>query len=133
MFHDIILNHCFWFLLQLLDMVEKNEINRSLLTLLDENIANAYRGNQVSRPGGWLNWQKNMVMVFLKKKKHGYGSNFDFKLIRKSLIELTEARHKCIINVLNRTKPNSKQIRSLLVAWTLEKYLCWINRNKIRL
>ncbi|XP_023643732.1 uncharacterized protein LOC17896576 [Capsella rubella] len=30
----------------LLDMVEKNEINRSLLTLLDENIANAYRGNQ---------------------------------------------------------------------------------------
>ncbi|WZZ13308.1 hypothetical protein YC2023_106397 [Brassica napus] len=39
----------------LLDMVEKNEINRSLLTLLDENIANAYRGNQVSRPGGCLN------------------------------------------------------------------------------
>ncbi|KAJ4712837.1 Dimethylallyl, adenosine tRNA methylthiotransferase [Melia azedarach] len=30
----------------LLDMVEKNEINRSLLTLLDENIANAQRGDQ---------------------------------------------------------------------------------------
>lgn len=30
----------------LLDMVEKNELNRSLLTLLDENIANAHRGNQ---------------------------------------------------------------------------------------
>lgn len=33
--------------MQLLDMVEKNELNRSLLTLLDENIANAHRGNQV--------------------------------------------------------------------------------------
>ncbi|BAU00474.1 hypothetical protein VIGAN_10207400 [Vigna angularis var. angularis] len=31
----------------LLDMVEKNEINRSLLALLDENIANAHKGNQV--------------------------------------------------------------------------------------
>ncbi|KAG8374771.1 hypothetical protein BUALT_Bualt10G0030400 [Buddleja alternifolia] len=30
----------------LLDMVEQNELNRSLLTLLDENIANAYQGNQ---------------------------------------------------------------------------------------
>lgn len=40
--------------IQLLDMVEKNEINRSLLTLLDENIANAYKGNQV-RPGLLLN------------------------------------------------------------------------------
>ncbi|XP_010533757.1 PREDICTED: uncharacterized protein LOC104809449 [Tarenaya hassleriana] len=30
----------------LLEMVEKNELNRSLLALLDENIANAYRGNQ---------------------------------------------------------------------------------------
>ncbi|KAK4389438.1 hypothetical protein Sango_2280800 [Sesamum angolense] len=31
----------------LLDMVEQNELNRSLLTLLDENIANAYQGNQI--------------------------------------------------------------------------------------
>ncbi|GLT69683.1 hypothetical protein SLA2020_418170 [Shorea laevis] len=30
----------------LLDMVEQNELNRSLLTLLDENIANAQRCNQ---------------------------------------------------------------------------------------
>ncbi|KAK6158021.1 hypothetical protein DH2020_005335 [Rehmannia glutinosa] len=30
----------------LLDMVEQNELNRSLLTLLDENIATAYQGNQ---------------------------------------------------------------------------------------
>ncbi|KVH95499.1 uncharacterized protein LOC112527175 [Cynara cardunculus var. scolymus] len=30
----------------LLDMVEKNEINRSLLALLDENIASAHKGNQ---------------------------------------------------------------------------------------
>ncbi|PWA32609.1 hypothetical protein CTI12_AA625150 [Artemisia annua] len=30
----------------LLDMVEKNEINRSLLALLDENIASAHRSNQ---------------------------------------------------------------------------------------
>ncbi|KAJ7952460.1 Dimethylallyl, adenosine tRNA methylthiotransferase [Quillaja saponaria] len=30
----------------LLDMVERNELNRSLLTLLDENIANAHNGNQ---------------------------------------------------------------------------------------
>ena len=29
-------------------MVERNELNRSLLTLLDENIANAHMGNQVS-------------------------------------------------------------------------------------
>lgn len=28
-------------------MVEKNELNRSLLALLDENIANAHIGNQV--------------------------------------------------------------------------------------
>lgn len=33
--------------MQLLDMVENNEINRSLLALLDENIANAHKGNQV--------------------------------------------------------------------------------------
>ncbi|EXB54440.1 hypothetical protein L484_018998 [Morus notabilis] len=31
----------------LLEMVENNELNRSLLTLLDENIANAHRGNQI--------------------------------------------------------------------------------------
>ncbi|KAL0395345.1 UNVERIFIED_CONTAM: hypothetical protein Slati_4500700 [Sesamum latifolium] len=31
----------------LLDLVELNEVNRSLLTLLDENIANAYQGNQI--------------------------------------------------------------------------------------
>ncbi|KAL2472456.1 hypothetical protein Adt_40592 [Abeliophyllum distichum] len=30
----------------LLEMVEQNELNRSLLTLLDENIANAYQANQ---------------------------------------------------------------------------------------
>ncbi|GAV88243.1 hypothetical protein CFOL_v3_31666 [Cephalotus follicularis] len=30
----------------LLEMVEKNELNRSLLTLLDENIANAHKDNQ---------------------------------------------------------------------------------------
>ncbi|XWS49797.1 hypothetical protein CRYUN_Cryun12cG0033500 [Craigia yunnanensis] len=30
----------------LLEMVEHNELNRSLLTLLDENIANAHMGNQ---------------------------------------------------------------------------------------
>ncbi|KAA8521901.1 hypothetical protein F0562_012785 [Nyssa sinensis] len=30
----------------LLDMVEQNELNRSLLALLDENIANAHKGNQ---------------------------------------------------------------------------------------
>uniref|UniRef100_A0A0A0KE17 Uncharacterized protein n=1 Tax=Cucumis sativus TaxID=3659 RepID=A0A0A0KE17_CUCSA len=30
----------------LLDMVERNELNRSLLALLDENIANAQMGNQ---------------------------------------------------------------------------------------
>lgn len=32
---------------QLLEMVEKNEINRSLLALLDENIASALSSNQV--------------------------------------------------------------------------------------
>lgn len=51
--HEMILRLFFFissYFVQLLDMVEKNEINRSLLTLLDENIANAYRGNQVS-PG----------------------------------------------------------------------------------
>ncbi|KAK9276448.1 hypothetical protein L1049_005981 [Liquidambar formosana] len=31
----------------LLEMVERNELNRSLLALLDENIANAHEGNQV--------------------------------------------------------------------------------------
>ncbi|KAK4435078.1 hypothetical protein Salat_0671100 [Sesamum alatum] len=31
----------------LLDLVAQNELNRSLLTLLDENIANAYQGNQI--------------------------------------------------------------------------------------
>lgn len=35
------------FRLQLLDMVERNELNRSLLALLDENIVNAQRGDQV--------------------------------------------------------------------------------------
>lgn len=38
------------FFVQLLDMVERNELNRSLLALLDENIANAQMGNQVSLP-----------------------------------------------------------------------------------
>lgn len=39
--------------MQLLELVEKNEVNRTLLTLLDENIANAHRGNQV-RIGGYF-------------------------------------------------------------------------------
>lgn len=33
--------------MQLLEMVESNELNRSLLTILDENIASAHQGNQV--------------------------------------------------------------------------------------
>lgn len=33
--------------MQLLEMVEQSELNRSLLTVLDENIANAQKGNQV--------------------------------------------------------------------------------------
>ena len=33
--------------MQLLEMVERNEINRPLLTILDENIASAQEGNQV--------------------------------------------------------------------------------------
>ncbi|CAL9029543.1 unnamed protein product [Prunus brigantina] len=33
----------------LLEMVEHNELNRSFLTLLDENIANAHKGNQTHR------------------------------------------------------------------------------------
>lgn len=37
--------------MQLLEMVEHNELNRSFLTLLDENIANAHKGNQVNRLG----------------------------------------------------------------------------------
>lgn len=37
----------FVLMMQLLELVEQNQLNRSLLTLLDENIANAQRGNQV--------------------------------------------------------------------------------------
>lgn len=37
----------------LLEMVEKNEVNRSLLALLDENIANAQKGNQVTKNSNW--------------------------------------------------------------------------------
>jgi hypothetical protein len=37
----------FFFPPQLLEMVERNELNMSLLTLLDENIANAKTSNQV--------------------------------------------------------------------------------------
>lgn len=33
--------------MQLLGMVETNELNRSLLTILDENIASAQQGDQV--------------------------------------------------------------------------------------
>lgn len=33
---------------QLLELVEKNELNRSLLALLDENIATAQKSKQVS-------------------------------------------------------------------------------------
>lgn len=36
-----------FYTMQLLDLVEQNELNRSLLTLLDQNIASAYQGNQV--------------------------------------------------------------------------------------
>lgn len=32
---------------QLLEMLERNELNKALLTLLDENIASAHRSNQV--------------------------------------------------------------------------------------
>lgn len=39
--------------MQLLEMVEKNEVNRSLLALLDENIANAQKGNQVTKNSNW--------------------------------------------------------------------------------
>ncbi|KAB1217061.1 hypothetical protein CJ030_MR4G021260 [Morella rubra] len=41
----------------LLEMVERNELNRSLLTLLDENIANAHKGNQVETIGKLLAFQ----------------------------------------------------------------------------
>ncbi len=44
------------FTMQLLDMVERNELNRSLLTLLDENIANAHKGNQVIAIGNSCHW-----------------------------------------------------------------------------
>lgn len=37
--------------MQLLEMVERNEVNRSLLALLDENIANAHSSNQVMAIG----------------------------------------------------------------------------------
>lgn len=37
----------FIFFIQLLEMVEKNELNRSLLALLDENIASAQSSEQV--------------------------------------------------------------------------------------
>lgn len=36
------------FVMQLLEMVEQNELNMSLVTLLDENIASAHKSNQVS-------------------------------------------------------------------------------------
>ena len=35
--------------MQLLDLVGENALNRSLLTLLDQNIASAYQGNQVRK------------------------------------------------------------------------------------
>ena len=41
-------SHIFMFIMQLLEMVEQNELNMSLVTLLDENIASAHRSNQVS-------------------------------------------------------------------------------------
>lgn len=50
-------------MLQLLDMVETNELNRSLLTLLDENIANAHVANQV-REFYSLN-VKEVLVIFL--------------------------------------------------------------------
>ncbi|XP_010418276.1 PREDICTED: uncharacterized protein LOC104703887 [Camelina sativa] len=48
----------------LLDMVEKNEINRSLLTLLDENIANAYRGDQ-KEAGDYMEKIRSSVLKYL--------------------------------------------------------------------
>ena len=51
---------------QLLEMVEKNEVNRALLTLLDENIASAHRSNQVSIAWG-LNSPTSVIsyLIFL--------------------------------------------------------------------
>lgn len=42
-------------------MVESNEIDRSLLALLDENIANAHKGNQVIAIGNAFssNWNNS--------------------------------------------------------------------------
>ncbi|KAL1187691.1 hypothetical protein V5N11_010947 [Cardamine amara subsp. amara] len=48
----------------LLDMVERNEINRALLTLLDENIANAYRGNQ-KEAGDYMEKVRASVLKYL--------------------------------------------------------------------
>lgn len=42
------------FIEQLLDMVERNELDRSLLTLLDENIADAHKNDQVRKVGCFL-------------------------------------------------------------------------------
>lgn len=42
--------------MQLLELVEQNKINRSLLTLLDENIANAQKSDQVSAAGKILSY-----------------------------------------------------------------------------
>ncbi|AAF19544.1 F23N19.15 [Arabidopsis thaliana] len=48
----------------LLDMVEKNQINRSLLALLDENIANAYKGNQ-KEAGDYMEKIRSSVLKYL--------------------------------------------------------------------
>lgn len=44
-------------------MVERNELNRSLLTLLDENIANAHKGNQVETIGKLLAFQVQVEIM----------------------------------------------------------------------
>lgn len=53
--------------MQLLELVEQNKINRSLLTLLDENIANAQKSDQVSAAGKTLSYillVKSLMLSF---------------------------------------------------------------------
>lgn len=53
--------------MQLLELVEQNKINRSLLTLLDENIANAQKSDQVSAAGKILSYillVKSLMLSF---------------------------------------------------------------------
>ncbi|KAE9606902.1 hypothetical protein Lal_00025962 [Lupinus albus] len=48
----------------LLEMVERNEINRSLLALLDENIANARRTNQM-RAAGYMEKLRGDILKYI--------------------------------------------------------------------